>query len=342
MPSLAGLTTLEVLRVENNELTGNVPGVASPNALTQGYSSLCPNVLNHTSDPAWDAATGQAPWYANCVALPANANLQGLWWNAAESGWGINLAHQGDQIYATWYTYDTSRNAFWLSMLATRTTPTSNDYRGDIYADVGPPFNDFNGSGTASRVGNGTLTFSDVNTGSFAYNVSAGGASYVQQAKPITRFVLDGASAQPVCTYANSPNLVAATNYQDLWWVPTESGWGVNFAHQRDQIFATWYTYDAKAPGSGNPPLWMSALMKRQGTSNVFSGPLTRTSGQRFDDYAPGFTAQTAGTATAIFADGNDATFAYFTTGTGGVPAANQSKAITRFLFAAPAGTTCQ
>ena len=46
--------------------------------------------------------------------------------------------------------------------------------------------------------------------------------------------------------------------------------------------------------------------------------------------------------ATATFADGNDATFAYATTGSSGVPAANQSKAITRFLFAAPAGTTCQ
>ena len=342
MPSLTGLSALKALHVENNQLTGDVTAVASPNALTAGTSSLCPNALNHTPDPSWDAATGQAPWYASCVALAVNANLQGLWWNAAESGWGVNLAHQGDQIYATWYTYDVKGNAFWLSMLATRTTPTANDYRGDIYADVGPPFNDFTGSGTASRVGNGTLTFSDANTGSFAYNVSAGGVSYVQQAKPITRFVLDGTSAQPVCTYRSFPNLSAATNYQDLWWVPAESGWGVNFAHQGDQIFATWYTYDAKAPGAGNPPLWMSALMRRQGTSNVFTGTLSRTSSQRFDAYTPNFTAQTVGTATATFADGNNATFAYVTTGDGGVPASNQSKAITRFLFAAPAGTTCQ
>jgi len=342
IPSLAGLANLEVLRVEGNQLTGDAPAAPSPSALGAGLSELCPNPLNLTSNPAWDAATGQTPWYTGCTALAANANMQGLWWNAAESGWGVNLAHQGDQIYATWYTYDAAGNAYWLSMLASRTTPTANDYRGDIYADVGPPFNDFTGSGTASRVGTGTLTFSDVNSGSFAYNVSAGGASYVQQAKAITRFVLDGASAQPVCTYRSFPNLVDAGNYQDLWWVPTESGWGVNFAHQGSQIFATWYTYEAKAAGNGNPPLWMSALMKRQGTSNVFTGPLVRTSGQRFDAYAPRYTAQTVGTATVSFADGNNAAFSYVTNGSGGVPAANQTKAITRFLFTAPAGTTCQ
>ena len=342
IPSLAGLSNLALLRVDSNQLVGDAPAAPSPSAFVPGLSALCPNNLNHAANSVWDAATGQTPWYGRCVALPANANMQGLWWNAAESGWGVNLAHQGEQIYATWYTYDAAGNAYWLSMLAPRTTSTSNDYRGDVYADVGPPFNDFTGTGTASRVGTGTLTFSDVNSASFAYNVNAGGASYVKQAKSITRYVLNGASAQPVCTYLTSPNLAAASNYQDLWWVPAESGWGVNFAHQGDQIFATWYTYDAKNPGSGNAPLWLSALMTRQGTANAFTGPLVRTSGQRFDAYAPNYTAQTVGTATVTFADGNNGTFAYVTNGSGGVPPANQTKAITRFLFAAPAGTTCQ
>ena len=48
-------------------------------------------------------------------------NFQGLWWNApaeSESGWGINFAHQGDVIFATWFTYDASGKAWWLSMTA--------------------------------------------------------------------------------------------------------------------------------------------------------------------------------------------------------------------------------
>ena len=39
----------------------------------------------------------------------AKPNYQGVWWNAppgSESGWGINFAHQGDSLFATWFTYD--------------------------------------------------------------------------------------------------------------------------------------------------------------------------------------------------------------------------------------------
>ena len=28
------------------------------------------------------------------------SNYQSLWWNPQESGWGINLAHQGNTIFA--------------------------------------------------------------------------------------------------------------------------------------------------------------------------------------------------------------------------------------------------
>ena len=85
--------------------------------------------------------------------------------------------------------------------------------------------------------------------------------------------------------------------------------------------------------------------MTRVGTSNVYTGPLTRTSGPRFDNYQASDLQPipAVGTATATFADGNHATFAYSTDGTGGLPVVtNQSKSITRYRFAATAGTTCQ
>ena len=271
-------------------------------------------------------------------------NYQGLWWKSDEPYWGVNLAHQGDQIFATWYTYDTSGNAYWLSMLADRTPATSNSYKGDVNVSVGPPFNNFAGKFAPTKVGDATITFSDANNGSFFYQVTAGGATNVQQTKPITRYSLGG--AQPTCTYATAPNLAAATNYQDLWWTPGEDGWGVNFAHQGDQLFATWYTYDQKNLGLSNPPMWLSALMPRQGTTNVFTGPLKRTSGPRFDNYKASDVVQpipTVGTATVTFTDGNHATFAYTIDGTDGLPVVtNQSKSITRYLFVGPAGTTCQ
>src|SRR5436190_12858246 len=71
----------------------------------------------------------------------AQINYQGLWWNApagSESGWGINIAHQGDVIFATWFTYDGTGKAWWLSMTAQKTAPGV--YTGDLYQTRGPAF----------------------------------------------------------------------------------------------------------------------------------------------------------------------------------------------------------
>ena len=57
---------------------------------------------------------------------PPTVNYGGLWWNSpggSESGWGINFAHQGDQIFASWFTYDLNGKAWWLVMSANLTAP---------------------------------------------------------------------------------------------------------------------------------------------------------------------------------------------------------------------------
>jgi hypothetical protein len=68
IPSFAGLTALENVQVGNNQLTGTLPPVPSPtNNLLAGQSSICPNPLIMSSDTAWDSATGDTPWYNNCL-----------------------------------------------------------------------------------------------------------------------------------------------------------------------------------------------------------------------------------------------------------------------------------
>ena len=87
-----------------------------------------------------------------------------------------------------------------------------------------------------------------------------------------------------------------------------ESGWGASIAHQGDSIFAVWYTYNVL----GGTPLWLSALAARQGTGNVYTGPIYQNSGPRFDAYdATKVVANQVGTATFTFADGDNATFEY-------------------------------
>jgi serine protease len=262
----------------------------------------------------------------------AGVQASGLWWDLAdeESGWGINIAHQGDLLFLTWYTYDASGRPWWLSMTGVKTASSPDIYTGQMIATHGPAFDamPFDKSRvTRTAVGSGMLRFGDLNTASFTYTVNG-----ISQAKAIARYPF---GPLPTCTYGPQPNFVQATNYQDLWWVAegAESGWGINIAHQGDIIFASWYTYDAD--GS---PLWLSVTAVKVGPA-VYSGQLIRTTGPAYSavPFDPGLVTRTvAGRATFTFANGNAATFAYNVNGVA------QTKFITRYLFFPPAGTLCQ
>ena len=121
-------------------------------------------------------------------------NYSDLWWRAdgTESGWGVNLVHQGDILFATWFTYEAGGTAsspakgMWLVMSNGNKTGTG-VYSGDLQRTTGPnPFdnaNPFNPSMVVrTTVGNATFTFSDANNGTFNYTVNG-----VNQSKPIQR-----------------------------------------------------------------------------------------------------------------------------------------------------------
>ncbi len=269
---------------------------------------------------------------------PATINYQGLWYASpaeSESGWGINFAHQGDVIFATWFTYDVTGKAWWLTMTASKTA--EGVYSGQLIRTNGTPFNAFVPPATPTAVGTGTLTFTDATHGSFAYTVNDG-ANVATQTKAI---VLQTFGPVPTCVWGAQPDLTKATaNYEDLWWATggVESGWGVNLTQQGTTIFATWFTYDA----AGNP-LWLSATAAQTGPG-VYSGALVRTSGPAFNavPFDPTkVTRTTVGTATFTFTDGNDGMFAYSVDLGDGVNKGTQSKAISRQVFRAP-GTVCQ
>lgn len=225
------------------------------------------------------------------------ANYEGIWWNASESGWGINFEHQGSTIFATWFTYDTAGKAWWLVMTAD--AGPGNSFTGTLYKTTGSsyaasPFV----AGSPVSVGTGTLTFTDAGHATFDSIVNG-----THQSKAITPQVF---GTLPTCTYSAAPNLAAAKNYQGLWWNAGESGWGINFAHQGNTIFATWFTFDLD--GS---PLWLVATMDK-GAGETFAGKLYRETATPFGVMP--FVANPAvevGNATLAFADGNSATFAY-------------------------------
>jgi hypothetical protein len=102
------------------------------------------------------------------------------------------------------------------------------------------------------------------------------------------------------------------TDYTDLYWVPTESGWGLQVVQVADVIFVTMYVYDAN-----RNPIWYTATGVYQGNF-VWVGDLYQTAGPWFG--APAFdpasvTRAKVGTLTLNFTSVKFAALAYSVNG---------------------------
>ena len=67
-----------------------------------------------------------------------------------------------------------------------------------------------------------------------------------------------------------------STDQSDLWYVPTESGWGLQLVQRGSDIFATMFVYNP-----GGSPIWYTALLNSVG-NNAWSGALYVTNGPWF------------------------------------------------------------
>ena len=267
-------------------------------------------------------------WMRENASLVQAANYQGLWWRSpagSENGWGVNITHQGQILFATWFTYDTDGTGMWLVMPTS--TRSGDSWSGDLYRTTGPGFGVTPWAGTvnATAMGSATFTFADSNNGTFAYVVNG-----VSQSKPITKQAF---SIVPSCV-AGVPH-AAAPNYQALWWASppgSENGWGLNIAHQGDILFATWFTYAASGRGQ-----WLVMPNGARTGAGRYTGALYRTTGPAFNlvPWAGTVAATEVGTGTLTFSGADAGTFAYTVEGL------SQTKAITRQSFATP-DTICR
>ncbi len=258
---------------------------------------------------------------------------EGMWWASpagSESGWGLNIAQQNGVLFLTWFTFDLEGKAWWLVARTERTGATT--FAGTLYSGNGPPFNSvpFDPAQVgAAAVGSTTLTFADARNATFAYTVNG-----LAGTKPITLEIFG--SGVPTCAWSAQASLAAATNFQDMWWATpagSESGWGINLAHQGDTIFATWFTF-----GFDGKPLWLVFAAPKTG-AGTYAGDVYTGTGPAFNaaTFSPALVAKTkAGTAALVFADGNHAAFSY------SIDGVSQTKSITREIFGGAGGTVCQ
>jgi hypothetical protein len=123
------------------------------------------------------------------LSLPAAAttfstDYTDLWLVPAEAGWGLNLIHQGDTIFASLYVYGGDTLPRWY--FASSLTGTGNSFSGTLYraqgTSFGSPWNPAQFSGAIS-VGTMTLNFPTQAAGTLQYTVDG-----VAVTKNISRF----------------------------------------------------------------------------------------------------------------------------------------------------------
>ena len=130
--------------------------------------------------------------HVGSLAGAGGTSFQGLWWRAppgSESGWGLFIAHEGDVIFAAWFTYDIDGRQMWLVASDARRT-SGNTFIGRLQRTTGPAFGavPWDPAGVArTDVGVVTLSFADADNATFSYTVNG-----LTQAKPITRLRLGG------------------------------------------------------------------------------------------------------------------------------------------------------
>jgi len=136
-------------------------------------------------------------------------------------------------------------------------------------------------------------------------------------------------------------------DYTDMWWNPSESGWGISFMQHSgsNQAYATWYTYDPREvePSTGqNKPLWIVMTGGNWTAPNTITGRAYVLNGAPYFQSGSNKVTTDVGSFTITFTSFSTGTFAYNIAAPSGVPSSDPAfglppmsgtRAITRFGF---------
>ena len=266
--SSGGMDTIGLLLDANGErVTSNDD--AETRALDFGLTRRVSPGTYFVSVQRWESE-GTGPYGVSFQWLPDTDNYTDLWWNPAESGWGLSLSHQGAKLFGVLYSYARDGHPEWYVM-SSGDRQADGSFEGALYRTTGPVFSASPwGAFLASEVGRMRLTFNSSGQAQLAYSIDGISVRKAVERQPF--------GTAPTCSWSAFDRSFA-TNFQDLWWNAAESGWGIHVAHKGNIIFGTLFTYDA----TGRATWFAMSSGNRLGTSSTFRGDLYRVRGPAFD-----------------------------------------------------------
>ena len=224
--------------------------VTGANRLSLSYNIGAVQQTKADLEPQNFAAADQVPICTLTVPLisplpPTGTDLRSVltnytdhWWGGANaSGWGIQISHQGNQVFAGWYSYSPSGKATWLTLQGAQDSTNAKRFTGTIFqVSVGSPFPQISGPLLASsNVPTGTFefNFTDGAKGAFTYSLPQLGI--VNRTLPIERFAIAGGLLN-VCTVAKA----TVVNAQEASRFLAQATFGPRMA-EIDALAATGY-----------------------------------------------------------------------------------------------------
>jgi len=138
-------------------------------------------------------------------------NYTDHWWGGGSaSDWGLQISHQGSQVFAGWYSYSPTRKATWLTLQGTQDSNNPRRFTGTIFQIAsGVPFSQITspipGSSNVA-VGIFEFNFSDGEKGVFTYSLPQLGV--VSGALPLERFAIAGGAVNACTVASQAPNIL--------------------------------------------------------------------------------------------------------------------------------------
>jgi uncharacterized protein (DUF1800 family) len=144
-----------------------------------------------------------------CTLQPASrtaaTNYTDLWWGGvAAGGWGVQISHQGNQIFFGWYGYDDQGKASWLTALGTQDAGNPLRFTGSVSkVNSGTPFGQITGPNPTPAVAIGTfiLSFTNGERGTFTHTIPGANNRVLN----IERFAIAGGNTN-LCSVATPPS----------------------------------------------------------------------------------------------------------------------------------------